>query len=174
MKTSSVGRLFDAVASLLGLCDINSYEGEGAILMENVIRDYDSEQLKSYIDDEIGYIVSTSGLWNALYEDYLKGTKKETIILKFLFTLAKVVIDMAVFTGSKKIALSGGVFQNTVLIDMIQELSRYKFELFFNINLAPNDENISYGQVMYYSNLIADRKLSNSKKEKMFHIKQDN
>ncbi len=174
LKTSSVGRLFDAVASLLGLCDINSYEGEGAILMENVIRDYDSEQLKSYIDDEIGYIVSTSGLWNALYEDYLKGTKKETIILKFLFTLAKVVIDMAVFTGSKKIALSGGVFQNTVLIDMIQELSRYKFELFFNINLAPNDENISYGQVMYYSNLIADRKLSNSKKEKMFHIKQEN
>ncbi len=103
-----------------------------------------------------------------------KGTEKETIVLKFLFTLAKVVVDMAAFTRSKKIALSGGVFQNTVLIDMIQELSKDRFELFFNINLAPNDENISYGQVMYYSNLMADKKSAGLKEERMFHIKQDN
>jgi hydrogenase maturation protein HypF len=81
---------------------------------------------------------------------------------------------MAAFTGIKKIALSGGVFQNTVLIDMIQELSKDRFELFFNINLAPNDENISYGQVMYYSNLMADKKLTDSKEERVFHIKQEN
>ncbi len=58
---------------------------------------------------------------------------------------------MATFTGSQKIALSGGVFQNTVLIDMVKELSENKFELFFNRNLAPNDENISFGQLMYFT-----------------------
>ncbi len=174
LQTSSVGRLFDAVASLLDLCDINTYEGEGAILMENLVQSYDFEQLGSYLGEITGPIVPTSRLWKALYEDYLKGTKKETIVLKFLYTLAKVVVDMAAFTGIKKIALSGGVFQNTVLIDMIQELSKDKLELFFNINLAANDENISYGQVMYYSNLMADKKLTDSKEERMFHIKQEN
>ena len=48
LKTSSVGRLFDAVASLLNICDINTYEGEAAILIENQIIDYKLEDCKSY------------------------------------------------------------------------------------------------------------------------------
>jgi hydrogenase maturation protein HypF len=50
------------------------------------------------------------------------------------------------------LAFSGGVFQNTVLIDMIKEMAKNDYELFFNINLAPNDENVSYGQIMYHLN----------------------
>lgn len=154
LKTSSVGRVFDALASLLGFCDMNSYEGEGAILLENAVQNYNPALLKIYIRPGDDGIVPTSLLWKGIYKDFLEGLDKEEIILNFLFTLANVIIAMAELRGCQKIALSGGVFQNTVLVDMIRELSENKFELFFNRNLAPNDENISIGQLMYYTHCI--------------------
>ncbi len=158
LQTSSVGRLFDALASLLGLCDVNSYEGEGAILLENAVLDYNMDLLKVYTRPGADGIVPTHVLWEQLYSDFLEGLENEEIILNFLFTLANVIVDMAVMNGFKRIALSGGVFQNTVLIDMLKELSENKFELFFNRNLAPNDENISFGQLMYYTHCIDKEK----------------
>jgi len=80
---------------------------------------------------------------------------------------------MAAIMGLNKIALSRGVFQNTVLIDMITELCESRFELFLNLNLSPNDENISYGQMMYYSKLIANKKKEETTKEEKFQIKQE-
>ena len=172
LKTSSVGRLFDAVASLLDICDINTYEGEAAILLENYITDYNFEQLTCYMRVDADRIVSTKLFWDCMYKDFLSGTKKEKIILNFLYTLAKSVTDMAALLGLKKIVLSGGVFQNTVLIDMIKELCENRFELFVNINLSPNDENISYGQLMYYVNLVADKKMTATEREDKFQLKQ--
>ena len=110
--------------------------------------------MKIYIRPGDDGIVPTSLLWKGIYKDFLEGLDKEEIILNFLFTLANVIIAMAELRGCQKIALSGGVFQNTVLVDMIRELSENKFELFFNRNLAPNDENISIGQLMYYTHCI--------------------
>ncbi len=150
LKTSSVGRIFDAVASLLNYCDVNSYEGEGAILLENAVNDYELSQLKVYVHAGEDFKIPTHILWENLYKDFNNGVEKEKIILNFLYTLATVITEMAVLKGSQKIAMSGGVFQNTVLIDMLKELAENKFELFFNRNLAPNDENISYGQLMYF------------------------
>lgn len=161
LQTSSVGRLFDALASLLDFCDVNSYEGEGAILLENAIHGYDPETLKVYAVPKEDGLVPTHLLWEQLYKDFLEGTDKQKIILNFLFTLANVIIEMAEIKGCRKIALSGGVFQNSVLIDMVKELSEKRFELFFNTNLAPNDENISYGQLMYYMNCIKEKRNKN-------------
>ncbi len=152
LKTSSVGRLFDAVASLLGVCDINSYEGEAAIMLENIVLNIDMDLCKAYCSVDDALRIPTEDLWKNLYADFLKGVKKETIISNFLFTLATIVLEIAKKKKYKKIALSGGVFQNTTLIDMIKEMSGNQFQLYFNRNLAPNDENISYGQIMYYLN----------------------
>ncbi len=63
---------------------------------------------------------------------------------------------MANHNNLKIIALSGGVFQNTVLIDMLKEMAQNEYKLYLNRNLAPNDENISYGQIMYYLNCTKD------------------
>ncbi len=155
LKTSSVGRLFDAVASLLGVCDCNSYEGEAAILLENCVNEYDLEKLRPYARIKSDKSLPTKLLWEALYADFLEGSPREEIILKFFYTLAISVVDLANLMHVNKIAVSGGVFQNTVLIDMLQELCGNKFQLFLNKHLSPNDENISYGQLMFYVHCTA-------------------
>jgi hydrogenase maturation protein HypF len=154
LKTSSVGRLFDAVASMLGICDQNTYEGESAILLENCISEYILEDCKSYISlDETGRI-PTYDLIDKLYVDLQKGVAKEQLILNFLYTLATLVFQIAERNKIDHIACSGGVFQNTILVDMIKEIAANKYKLYFNCNLSPNDENISFGQLMYYVNCM--------------------
>ncbi len=153
LKTSSVGRLFDAVASLLNICDINTYEGEAAILIENQITDYKLEDCESYCSNLKDGLVPTEELFYNLFLDYKKGNSKENVIANFLFTLASLVYKIADNHNLKTIAFTGGVFQNTTLIDMIKEIGEAKYKLYFNRNLAPNDENISFGQIMYYLNV---------------------
>jgi hydrogenase maturation protein HypF len=150
LKTSSVGRLFDAVASLLGICDYNTYEGEAAILLENCVGQYDLKACISYTSlTETGNI-PVKALLNNLFADYYEGLDRERIIANFLHTLASLVFEMANKHEISSIAFSGGVFQNTTLIDMLIELAGNRFKLYFNRNLSPNDENISFGQLNYY------------------------
>jgi hydrogenase maturation protein HypF len=153
LKTSSVGRLFDAVASLLNICDKNTYEGEAAMLIENYILDYKLEDCESYCSKLKDGLVPTKELFYNLYVDYKKGNSKENVITNFLFTLASLVYQIADNHNIKTIAFSGGVFQNTTLIDMIKEIGEAKYKLYFNRDLSPNDENISFGQIMYYLNV---------------------
>lgn len=87
-----------------------------------------------------------------LYADIKAGADKEIVICNFLFTLAHLILDLAAKNNMRAIALSGGVFQNTVLLDMLIELAEPQYKLFFNRNLSPNDENIAFGQLSYYLN----------------------
>lgn len=153
LKTSSVGRLFDAVASLLNICDINTYEGEAAILLENYIFDYHLKDCKLYCSILEDNSIPTEELLFNLYSDFKNGKSKEQVIANFLFTLASLVFQIANKHNLKNISFSGGVFQNTTLLDMIKEMGGAKYKLYFNRNLAPNDENISFGQIMYYLNI---------------------
>ncbi len=153
LKTSSVGRLFDAVASLLNICNINTYEGEAAILLENFITDYDLDDCKLYCSVLDDNKIPTKELLFNLYSDFKRGNSKENVIANFLFTLSSIIFQIAKNQNIKKIAFSGGVFQNTTLIDMIKVLSQNQFKLYFHRDLPPNDENISFGQIMYYLNI---------------------
>lgn len=150
LKTSSVGRIFDAVASLLGLCDINSYEGEGAILLENAIDGYDLDNLKSYTNNLREGPIPTQEIWNGIYKDYCIGQDSGNIISNFLFTLARLIFELADQHQIKKIACSGGVFQNTTLVDMMIDLVPEGVKLYLNRDLSPNDENIAFGQIFYH------------------------
>ena len=152
LKTSSVGRMFDAVSSLVGICDFNTYEGEAAILLENFILDYKLEECKSYLEEYKDGTVSTRAILEGVQKDMSEGIEKQEIIANFLFTLASLIIDVARVQNMSKICLSGGVFQNTTLVDMLVALNKDKCELYFNKNLAPNDENIAFGQIMYFLN----------------------
>jgi len=147
LKTSSIGRLFDAVASLLNITDYNSYEGAAAILLENQVQGYNIEKCRSYLNNAK---FSAKNIIRNIYKDIGKGISNEEIIINFLFTLASFIIEKAKNNDYKNVALSGGVFQNTTLVDVLIELAPEEIKLYFHKDLSPNDENISFGQMMYY------------------------
>jgi len=154
LKTSSVGRLFDAVASLLGICDTNTYEGEAAILMEQYVGSYQLSNCKAYVVISETATIPTFDIIRNIFAEVGRGVPREAIICNFLFTLANLIFQVARRQGLKQIALSGGVFQNAILVDMIKEIGKDDYILYFNMNISPNDENIALGQFMYYVNLI--------------------
>ncbi|MDF1517273.1 MAG: Sua5/YciO/YrdC/YwlC family protein, partial [Lutibacter sp.] len=152
LKTSSVGRLFDAVASLLNITDYNTYEGEAAILLENNISDYNIKSCKNYLSNPEKGISATEIIKN-IYADLNSGIAKETIIINFLYTLAFSIIELAKINNYIHIAFSGGVFQNTTLVDLVIALAPIEIKLYFHKDLSPNDENVAFGQLMYYLNI---------------------
>ncbi|WP_298363846.1 carbamoyltransferase HypF [uncultured Lutibacter sp.] len=149
LKTSSVGRLFDAVASLLNITDYNTYEGEAAILLENSISDYNLSNCKLYCKVSSNGFSAKEIIIN-IYKDVKKEIPKEEIICNFLYTLTTSIINFADKKGFKNVAFSGGVFQNTTLVDMLLELAPKELKLYFHKELSPNDENVSFGQIMHY------------------------
>ncbi len=144
--------MFDAVASLLNISDFNSYEGEAAILLENSIDSYHLKNCKSYLNTSFD-IISPKEIISNIYKDIKKGISSKTIVVNFLFTLSNFIVEYAKNNSYKHIAFSGGVFQNTTLVDMLIELAPKEIKLYFHSDLSPNDENISFGQLMYYLKL---------------------
>ena len=74
---------------------------------------------------------------------------REIILSKFMVTLAKIVYAIAEKYKVKDLAFSGGVFQNSFLVDLLIDLKGNDYNLYFNESFSPNDENISFGQIMY-------------------------
>lgn len=152
LKTASIGRLFDAVASLLNITDYNSYEGEAAILLENYIEDYNLTTCKSYLNINENEFSGEKILKN-MYQDIQNGVSNQNCAANFFFTLATTIIHKAKCNNFQHITFSGGVFQNTTLVDMLIKLSPIEIKLYFHNHISPNDENISFGQICYYLNI---------------------
>lgn len=165
--SSSVGRIFDAVASILNLCDKQTYEGEAAMylqaLAEEWVRKNKFEMDDSYFTDAESYErISTSSLLHNIIRDVKSGLPESYIAAKFHYSLVSLIGLVAKKMNVKKICFSGGVFQNALLVDWIRVKYSSKFELFFHIHLSPNDENISFGQLAYYDNDMKTSSVRNS------------
>jgi hydrogenase maturation protein HypF len=155
IQTSSMGRIFDAVASLLGLRDVNSYEGESAMLLEDqAYRFYKQKGLDwngCYIFEKKPEVsLSIDTVLTGIIEDINGGMEVEMIAAKFHFTLVKMIESIIEKRRVKSLVFSGGVFQNGLLVDLIQHHLAGKYSLYFQKNVSPNDENIALGQMAYY------------------------
>lgn len=144
-KTSSVGRLFDGVASLLELCYVNQYEGHAAMLLENCASEcettdfYNFEICEKVID------------WQSMILQLLEDKKTQSVnycAAKFHNTLTKVCVEIANCAKQKNIVLSGGCFQNALLTKKVfDELTAANFVVHTHQNVPPNDGGLALGQL---------------------------
>ena len=154
LKTSSMGRLFDAVSSLLGLCDRNTFEGEAAMLLETASGGFELEQAVSLVSlDPEGNIPARS-LVREVHQSLKKGKPVAQAGGDFIFTLVSLIFEKAASESIHRIAFSGGVFQNALLVEMLHRCKPENVKLYFHREFSPNDENIAFGQLMHHLNLI--------------------
>jgi hydrogenase maturation protein HypF len=146
VHTSSVGRLFDAVASLLNICDHNSFEGEAALLLETCASK--GKCLSHYTIDWQDNTIDTGKLIKQILVDIDEHVPVEKIAYKFHVYLAEVISAVIDKTQIKTVTFSGGVFQNTLLIDLIEKKIGSSVQVHWHHGLSPNDENISFGQLV--------------------------
>ncbi|MEM1318884.1 MAG: carbamoyltransferase HypF [Bacteroidota bacterium] len=176
LQTSSVGRLFDAVASLLGLMDQQSYEGEAAMLLEQLATSYcrstGLDFTATYLEDTlVGEAIPTDLLLQSLIEDIRQQKPAGWIAAKFHYTLVKIILQKAEQHQVRHIACSGGVFQNGLLLDLLRYHAPPFIQLHFHEQLSPNDENIAFGQLVHWQ--IAQHRSSFSKNKTNNHVFSD-
>jgi len=136
-ESSSVGRLFDAVASLLGICQVMSFEGESGMMMEEL---YDSSVVGYY---SFGYENGKIDILPMLVE-MLAQNNTTIAVSKFFHTLVE-MIAMVYAPYDLPLVLSGGVFQNKVLLGLV--LERFPNAIISHA-IPPNDGGIALGQVV--------------------------
>lgn len=150
LKTSSMGRLFDAVASILGLMDQQTYEGEAAMQLEVIALNHfkmnDFQVQEKYSLDWSSD--PNTQLLQLMIIDLQQKVSRSEIAAKFHFALVDYIGFQAKNLKLQHIAFSGGVFQNSLLVDLCIAQLGAKYQLYWHQQLSPNDENISYGQLI--------------------------
>jgi hydrogenase maturation protein HypF len=152
LRTSSCGRLFDAVSSLCGISQENSYEGESAMLLERAARVTDREPYAlPIITDQFPWIVDTRPMISRMADEVSSGELAASVSYCFHDSVA-LMIDIVcsrirAMNGLDKVCLSGGTFQNFTLLALASEqLRRSGFQVFLHSKVPPNDGGLSLGQ----------------------------
>ncbi|WP_020675781.1 carbamoyltransferase HypF [Geopsychrobacter electrodiphilus] len=164
--TSSCGRLFDAVASLAGLRQTVSYEGQAALELE--MRIDKTQQLTPYrfelLDNDGKIIVNPRPMVHELVADLQQGRDAGAVSLRFHLGLAEAILQVCqrirARQGALPIALSGGVFQNVFLTERVTALLRAaNFEVLLHRQTPPNDGGLALGQVVIAGRYLDSLKL---------------
>jgi hydrogenase maturation protein HypF len=172
-QTSSLGRLFDAVAALLGLHHEVDYEGQAAIALEMLAMKCNDDvagypfalrpdratelemttpSLSSLPTIKAPFRFDVAPLIEAITQDCMRGVSAERIARSFHLTIARMLtsacIEARKQAGLCTIALSGGVFQNRLLLELLlASLEQRTFQIYINRRVPPNDGGLSLGQL---------------------------
>ncbi len=158
---SSVGRLFDAVAAAIAICrEQCSYEGQAAMEMEDLVKTNalnNGEETLSYsfnlgILDNI-YYIDPSSMWQDLLDDLEQQVSSAIIATKFHYGLAKIIVNTAQKLCQKndinQVVLTGGVFQNTILLERVKiGLENLGINTITHSLIPANDGGLSLGQAV--------------------------
>lgn len=151
-QASSAGRLFDAVASLLGICDDTGYEGEAAMMLESTAAPGARGELAwslRYSDDLLVYDVRST--LADVVRSVAENVPPPMVAARFHQTIVAVTVAMCeearIQTGLRTVCVGGGVFQNRKLTSgVIQTLTAQGFDVFIGEQVPANDGGISFGQ----------------------------
>ncbi|MBN2071047.1 MAG: carbamoyltransferase HypF [Candidatus Krumholzibacteriota bacterium] len=154
IETSSIGRLFDAVASLLNCGHRVSYEAEAAVRLEELALNAGTTERHYTFDTTSGdpVRIDPSPVIKGIIEDLRGGKSRQEIAAVFHNSVARLVVDLSYNLCKKtqcgKVVLSGGVFQNRYLCERISRLADGIPPVFYQHRIVPpNDGGISLGQV---------------------------
>ena len=152
--SSSAGRLFDTAAALLGVRTVNHYEGQAAVELEQLARcsvraervlGYEMRRKDGMID--IDFLPALQALSEGAAQE---KSARAGLALDFHASLAaaavEVLRELRCTTGISRVALSGGVFQNRLLLEMVAAALAPDFTVLLNRQVPPNDGGISFGQ----------------------------
>ena len=163
VMSTSVGRLFDAVSAILGIRRQSSFEGEASMALEFAAEAYEQqshvqkqkERWDQLVYEEDGrFILNTRMLVQKIVEEKMQGADSGRLAYLFHEVLAEqitaVCIEARNVSGRQKVALSGGVFQNRLLLRLTEErLMEQGFEVLRHRMVPPNDGGIAIGQAAY-------------------------
>jgi hydrogenase maturation protein HypF len=146
--TSSAGRLFDAVAALLGVCQTATYHAEAPMQLESIT---DNNVVDSYSYSHKDCI-SFKHTFEEIIEDLRIGISINIISGKFHNTIVNVIVDMAIAirdnSDINKVVLSGGTFQNSIILGKSEiKLEKNGFEYYTQSQVPSNDGGIALGQM---------------------------
>jgi hydrogenase maturation protein HypF len=151
--TSSCGRFFDAVSALLGFRGQATYEAQAAIDLEMIAggEDHGTSYPFSILERDGLRIIQVSDVWRGILDDLRAQRPTSAIALKFHNTIGNMIGDMcgriAMETGLNRVALSGGCFQNRLLLTKaVDILHDAGFEVFTHAQAPCNDGGVSLGQ----------------------------
>jgi hydrogenase maturation protein HypF len=151
--TSSCGRLFDAVAALIGLRNSCSYEGQAAIELEAQAELVESSWTYPFAicSEAAGFVVDFRLMIGAILQDLAAGESRPAMARRFHDTLAAVTVDVCARiraeSGAERVVLSGGVFQNKLLTERVNDLLvARKFKVYTHRFAPPNDGGLALGQ----------------------------
>jgi hydrogenase maturation protein HypF len=161
LPTSSLGRLFDAVAALIGLRSEVLYEGQAAIELEILAQQQEQgtrqEQSITYpftisMRDQMPATLDVAPMFRAIVSDMQQGVPASQIAGCFHRSIAELLATVCSGTreqtGLNVVALSGGVFQNRLLLEqLVKRLEGMAFQVYVNRRVPPNDGGISLGQI---------------------------
>jgi hydrogenase maturation protein HypF len=164
-RTSSCGRLFDAVAALVGLRGAVNYEAQAAIELEMAARDSEAETAYPMDLNAQGatWQVGTKPLFDWLLKDIRQKASMADMSRKFHNGLALVFVDVAERIRDKtklnRVCLSGGCFLNALLLEtMIAELKERLFEVYFHTEVPAGDGGISLGQAVIAGHRVLENR----------------
>jgi hydrogenase maturation protein HypF len=142
-ETTSAGRLFDGVASLIDLIQVCSYEAQAAMMVEDL---FDPRY-----DEHYSYRIEKGQVdWRPMFRDVINDRHRSAVPSRFINTLGRITGEVALQAGEGNICLSGGVFQNSPLrSSAVRELKRRGFEVYLHGTVPSNDGGLSLGQALY-------------------------
>ena len=150
-RTSSAGRIFDAVASIAGLRQETQFEGQAAMELEYALEGTQTEESYpfQFREADVPQIIDWEPMVREILVEIRGHAPLPRVAVRFHNTMAEMIVAVARRAGQERVALSGGCFQNRYLTERtVKRLRAEGFRPYWHQRIPPNDGGIALGQIL--------------------------